>query len=622
MSLSTVSKNRMKLIAILILAIFCVLIISEMPKGTPAQNFWNKFKFRLGLDLQGGTHLVYKADVSQIETEDQSSAVEGVRDVIERRVNAFGVSEPVVQTNLVGDEYRVIVELAGVKDVKQAISMIGETPLLEFKEQDPNFISELSPEQKQELENQNLQAIEKANSILQRALSGENFYDLAVEFSEDVGSKDNGGELGFVTIGMFVPEFDEVIFDKQIEPGVFPEIVRSQFGYHIIKKLNERGENITREVSSAHILIKTPTEEDFKQDTQWINTDLSGRNLSRAQVQFDPNTGEPQVGLEFDDDGKDLFAGITVRNIGKPVAIFLDGAPISIPTVNEQIREGRAVISGRFNIKEAKELVQRLNAGALPVPIEIISQQTIGASLGQESVDKSLFAGIIGLIAVALFMILFYRLPGLLSVIALAIYTCIVLTIFKIFPLTLTLAGVAGFILSIGMAVDANVLIFERLKEELREGRELSTSIQDGFKRAWTSIRDSNISTILTFLVLIWFGTSIIKGFAITLLIGVLISMFSAIIITRSLLFLFSKSKNKWLFGIKWKTNNEKLFLKFKIKKSLCSPEASSPRETNVSARTPRLSGWGLKNKNKKTATRILNSSDGVNDLKKCLYGV
>jgi len=548
--MSTINKIRSKIVAIFILAIFCVLVVINTPIGTPAQNFWNRFTFRLGLDLQGGTHLVYRADTSEIEDKDKTSAVEGVRDVIERRVNTFGVSEPVIQTNIVGNEYRIIVELAGVHDVNQAIQMIGETPLLEFKEVDPNFVSELSPEDITDIEKVNEEIKQNAQVVLFRAMSGEDFTSLVREFSEDPGSVTQDGDLGFVTRGMFVPEFDEVIFDKMTEPGVYSELVESQFGYHIIKKIEERGEGNAREVHSSHILFKLKTQAEAEQANQWINTDLSGKNLKSSQVTFDQQSGEPQVNLEFDSDGKVLFADITARNVGKPVAIFLDGYPISVPTVQEEIKEGNAVITGRFNIKEAKELVQRLNAGALPVPIEIISQQTVGASLGQESVNKSLMAGLIGLIAIAVFMILYYRLPGLLAVVALAIYTAIVLTIFKAWPVTLTLAGVAGFILSIGMAVDANVLIFERLKEELRAGRELNSAVIEGFKRAWTSIRDSNISTILTSLILVWFGTSVIKGFAITLLIGVLVSMFSAIVITRTFLSIFGKTKNKWLFGV------------------------------------------------------------------------
>jgi preprotein translocase subunit SecD len=261
--------------------------------------------------------------------------------------------------------------------------------------------------------------------------------------------------------------------------------------------------------------------------------------------------------LEFNDEGKTLFAEITKRNVGKPVAIYLDNSPISVPRVNEPITDGRAVISGNFSIQDAKLLAQRLNAGALPVPVQLVSQQTVGATLGGESLKQSLFAGMIGLIAVAFFMILFYRLPGLFAVVALLIYGVIVLFLFKYIPVTLTLSGIAGFLLSIGMAVDANVLIFERMKEEVRDGKPLDLSIQEGFKRAWSSIRDGNLSTLITCFILAWFGTSMIRGFAITLSVGILVSMFSAIVITRQFLKVFVTPKNQgklkvlWLFGVK-----------------------------------------------------------------------
>lgn len=551
--LSTANQNRLKIMAILILAIFCALIVyPKVPAGTPLENFWNKFKFRLGLDLQGGAHLVYNADTSAIsDVADRASAVSGVRDVIEKRVNAFGVSEPVVQTNRVGDNYRVIVELAGVKDVKEAIKMIGETPLLEFKEQNPNYRSELTPEENKKIEEYNKNAENKASELLKKALAGYDFAKLAKENSED-NSAANGGDLGFVKRGVFVTEFEAALFDKMTHNGVYNQLVKTTFGYHVIKKIETRGEGDNLEVHSAHILIKTLSADSLKTQDQWVNTALSGKNLTKAQINFNSSSGDPEVGLEFNEEGKKLFAEITERNIGRPVAIFLDGEPISVPNVKEAIREGKASISGRFNIKEAKQLVERLNAGALPVPITLISQETVGASLGKESLQKSLFAGIIGLIAVALFMIFFYRLPGLISVLALILYTLVNLAIYKITNITLTLAGIAGFILSIGMAVDANVLIFERLKEELKTGRETASAVDEAFKRAWTSIKDSNISSLITCFVLYWLGTSLVKGFALTLIIGVVTSMFSAITVTRTLLkFSLIKSlrQKKWLFG-------------------------------------------------------------------------
>jgi len=541
----TISKVRIRFALIFLLTIFTGLIVfPNISDKLPGSSYFNKFKIHLGLDLQGGTHLVYQADVSEFENDQKKESVEGVRDVIERRVNAYGVSEPIVQTNYNGDDYRIIVELAGVQNVNEAIDIIGETPLLEFKTQ--KIIE--TPESIESEDN----IKEEANLVLQRVLNGEDFATLASEYSGDPGSKNNGGDLPWVTRGQFVPEFDKVIFDTLKSGEISNTLIESQFGYHIIKKIDERlTEEGVIEVHAAHILFKK-ADADLN-NLKWEGTDLGGRNLERAQLIFDPNTQNPLISLEFDKEGKELFAEITASHIGEPVAIFLDGVIISTPVVQEEIKEGNAVISGNFTIPEAKQMVRRLNSGALPVPIELISQQTVGASLGEESVQKSLLAGIIGLAAAALFMLLFYRFLGFIAVLALIVYIALTLALFEIIPVTMTLAGVAGFILSVGMAVDANILIFERTKEELSKGKSLNTSIENGFLRAWSSIRDSNVSSLITCLILAWFGTSIIKGFAITLAIGIVVSMFSAIIVTRTFLRMIInkklENKKSW-FGI------------------------------------------------------------------------
>jgi preprotein translocase subunit SecD len=450
--------------------------------------------FVLGLDLQGGTQLTYEADVTNVPETDRSAALEGVRDVIERRVNSTGVAEPVIQVNRsINGDYRVIVELAGVKDVNEAIKMIGETPLLEFKE------------------------------------------------LSDVALAATGSSTENVNI-----------------------------------------------------------------DQAWENTELTGKNLDSAALRFNQNDGSPEVALKFDEEGAKMFETVTERNIGKPVAIVLDGYTISAPNVNEKIPGGEAVISGKFNIAEAKLLVQRLNTGALPVPINLVGQQTVEASLGQQSIDNSFKAGLVGFLLVALFMILYYRFPGLISVICLAIYVMAVLAIFKVMPwwmtlvflaslftlfiysfkelrifdgilsvamfivvfvflgyysftsVTLTLAGITGFILSIGMAVDANILIFERMKEELRDGKPLDIAIDEGFRRAWPSIRDGNTTTILACFVLMSFGTGLVKGFGATLFLGVSISMLSSIVITSSFMRVFVGkflARHPWWLGVK-KINN------------------------------------------------------------------
>lgn len=397
-----------------------------------ASSFLQNHQFRLGLDLSGGSHLIYKADVSAVPAGQVSDSMNALRDVIERRVNMFGVSEPVVQVQeggfASGGEEKLIVDLPGITDVEKATQMIGQTPLLEFK-------------------------IEAPKDTPQKV------------------SIDNDGKVSL----------------------------------------------------------------DASQ--QYIPTELTGRYLKKALLEFDQNTREPKVGLQFDDTGTKLFAEITKANVGKTVAIYLDGAPISAPVVREEITGGIAQISGNFTPIEAKQLVGRLNSGALPVPITLLSKQTIGASLGTNAVNAGVKAAIIGFLIIALFLILWYRLPGLIAVLALCIYVVIILSLFKLIPVTLTAAGIAGFIISIGIAVDANVLIFERVKEELRSGRSIADAVSTGFSRAWFSIRDSNISSIITALILFFFGTALIKGFALTLGMGVLVSMFSAITITRIFLY-------------------------------------------------------------------------------------
>jgi protein-export membrane protein SecD len=540
--MSKTNKTRFTFLFIIALAVLTALIIyPQLPDNFPGSSFFNKFKPHLGLDLQGGAHLVYEADLSTINTPDKISSLNGARDVIEKRVNAFGVSEPVIQ---VSGNNRIIIELAGVFDIQEAITKIGETPLLEFKE--PGS-SELSDEEKNQIIQKNAETKLLAEQVLKRAKNGEDFVTLVTEFSEDLGSKDNEGIIDFVQREMLAPEYAAAIFDNLVDGKITDELVETQYGYHIIKKLEEKTtEEGIREVKSQHILFMVqPLQGQF----EWKNTELSGKQLKVSNVLFDNTTGNVQIGLEFNAEGKDMFAEITARNIGKPVGIFLDGEPITVPTVNEKIRDGSAVITGNFTLPEAKQLSQRLNAGALPVPVKLISQQTVGATLGKISLEKSLFAGLIGLIILDLFMIVYYRLPGLLAVIALAIYSSISLAIFELIPVTLTLSGIAGFILSVGMAVDANVLIFERFKEEIRDGKILSIAIEEGFQRAWPSIRDSNVSSLITCFILYTFGASMVRGFALTLGIGILVSMFSAIVITRNFLRMIINHKmNKYLY--------------------------------------------------------------------------
>lgn len=473
--------------AILLLAAAALWI--DLPQGSKINltkigiKYNQPFKIHLGLDLQGGSHLVYQADFSNVSQADRADALNSIRDTIERRVNSFGVSEPLVQ---VSGADRIIVELPGIKNINDAINQIGQTPYLEFKTQNPN--------------------------------PGATQVDANGQTTLDLGN-------------------------------------------------------------------------------QWVSTGLSGKQLQKASVDFQPSAGlgnQVVVRLQFNDEGTKLFSQITSANLGKQVAIFLDGQMISSPVVQSAITDGVAVISGNFTTQQAKDLATRLNSGALPVPIKLISQQNVGATLGKESVQQSVVAGLIGLLMIALFMVMYYRFPGLLAVFALLIYAIVSFAIFKIgisftvvvlvglffflgltvnawfgvlaflsyisllflnglSPVTLTLAGIAGFILSIGMAVDANILIFERVKEEIRSGKEIHKAVEDGFARAWLSIRDSNVSSLITTSILYIFGTPSIQGFAVTLGIGILISMFTAITVTKTFLRLFvgnSILTHPWLFGV------------------------------------------------------------------------
>jgi len=371
-------------------------------------------RLRLGLDLLGGTQLVYEANMADIPSGDRADALQGVRDVIERRVNPFGIAERLVQTTGGGRGGRIIVELPGIQNASEAIRLIGETPQLDFREEAP------AP--------------------------------------------------------------------------------------------------------------------DGKEESAWKPTKLSGRHLKRADVTFHPQTGAPEVSLIFDSEGGALFADITERNIGKRIAIFLDGIPITAPVVQDKITQGAAVITGTFTLPEAKQLATRLRAGALPVPISLESRTTIGPSLGKDSLGRSLLGGTLGILLVMAYMIVLYRFPGIIAAFALLLYAALNITAYKLLGVTMTLSGVAGFILSIGMAVDANILIFERLKEELRRGRTLLPAIAAAFREAWNSIRDSNVSSLITCVLLYALGSSIVRGFALTLGIGIVISMFSAITITLTLL--------------------------------------------------------------------------------------
>lgn len=404
----------------------------------------SKFPFNYGLDLDGGTHLTYRADTSNVAPGDTKSSLDSLRRTIERRVNSFGVSEPIVSIEKVGlfsddaDKNRLIVELPGVTDVSKAVDLIGKTPLLEFR-------------------------------------------ILKDDASLDVGEIGDDGEVKITS---------DIIYNSYEATG------------------------------------------------------LGGGQLKRASVSFDNISNEPSVVVEYNSDGSKLFAEITRDNVGKIMGIFIDKELIQAPVIRQEILGGSAVISGSYSRDEAKQLAEDLNFGALPLPIELIETQTIGASLGHETLTKGVTSLVWAFAVISIFLVIWYRIPGLVATVSLVVYAAVMLALFKLIPVTLTASGVAGFILSLGMTVDANVLIFERIKEELRLGRPLRDAAREGFNRAWLPIRDGNLSSIISAVVLFWLsGTPVVQGFALVFGIGVIVSMITAVAISRTLLISLTNEK-------------------------------------------------------------------------------
>jgi preprotein translocase subunit SecD len=435
---------RLKRNIFLIILISALALIIDAPKNYPVnfKLFGKELNFKIsspsihwttpfvfdrelvikqGLDLQGGTEVMLKADMSAVEATDRQDALDSAKEIIARRVDLYGVAEPSIKTIVSQDDYRISVALPGVSNPDEALELIGQTASLDF-------------------------------------------YEMPVA-------------------------------------------------------------------------TDSPTYSDLRA------TGLTGKDLKKTSVGFDPNNGKPQINLEFTADGGKKFGEITSRNIGKQVWILLDGQILTDPVVQQPILDGNAVINGEYTIDEAKNMVITLNAGALPVPIEIIQQQNIAPTLGAESISKSIQAGLVGLGLVALFMILNYGWLGFIADIGLVIYGLLTLAVYKLVPITVTLPGLAGFILSIGMAVDSNILIFERMKEEMRKGNDWSRSMELGFGKAWDAIKDANIATLITTFVLFnpfdWTflnSSGMVRGFALTLFLGIAISLFTGIFVTRNLL--------------------------------------------------------------------------------------
>lgn len=407
--------------------------IPKLNTSIPSIDRLKNLEIKLGLDIKGGVQVTLDTDMSKISPEDKQSAQESLKDVVSKRIDLFGVSEPSIKTLQSNDQFRLQVELPGVTDTVQAVNLIGETAQLEFA------------------------------------------YPI---FAEPENATDEPDFLGFSPAG------------------------------------------------------------------------LTGSDLKKAEVTFNTQDNLPAVAIQFNKEGGERFGEITKNNIGKSLSILLDGYEISRATIQTEIPNGSGVISGRFNLEEAKELALKLNAGALPVPVKVISQKNIPATLGQESIYKSLIAGVIGLVMVIIFMIGNYGKMGIISSVGLILYGLYTITIYKLIGVVLTLPGIAGFILSVGMAVDSNILIFERFKEEINAGRPPQVALELAFGRAWDSIKDANTATIITGLILFnplnwtFLNTSgSVKGFALTLILGIIISLFTGIFVTRNLLRTFYKNK-------------------------------------------------------------------------------
>lgn len=430
---------------VFLLFILVISIVVVLPKGPDLNlkiigiNYKKELKLHKGLDLQGGTQLVYELDVSK--EKNKSEAQDKAITVIRNRIDAFGVAEPVIYPESFGNSLRIIIQLPGIQNIDEALNLIGKTAQLEFKEQEPMNVE--------------------------------------------------GGQL-------------------------------------MTLQGNWKKEPV-----------------------------LTGAEFKKAEVVRDEQ-GNVEIDIEFNSEGAKKFAEATKRNIGKQIAIFLDNELISAPTVQSEITDGKGRITGKFSLQEAKRLAIQLNAGALPVPMKLVEQKTIGATLGEESINNSFLAGIIGFLAIAVFLSLYYRFMGLLNIFSLFTYALITLTIYKLFSITLTLPGIAGFILSSGAAAEASVLILERIREEIRKGTSVEVAIEAGYKGAWSSIRDSNLVSFLLAIIVFYLGTGFVKGFGITLSIGVIISILIVIIVDRPMLqflatrkFIRKEKFSKLFFGVK-----------------------------------------------------------------------
>jgi preprotein translocase subunit SecD len=448
------SKPVYGLLLILLIAAIAAAIVIPEETRIPVGEGEVRFRLVRGLDLRGGLQVLLESDLPSgaVPTSEQLTTA---RNIVENRVNALGLTEPLVQ---IAGNRRIVVELPGVEDPEEAIATLKETGLLEFVD-----MSSLTPQE------------------------------------------------AVLLVG---------------------QAIQTDFGLPADTPAPAGPATPAAEASPAVEASPTPAPLVF-------HTVMTGAELENASATTD-QLGRPAVEFSLSDAGARLFADYTAAHVGDTLAIVLDKVVISTPVINTAIPGGEGTIEGDFTLEEANQLAVQLRYGSLPVPLRVVESKNVGPTLGEESLDRSLRAGAIGLAVVAFFMAAYYRLPGILADLALGLYALVTIALFKLIPVTLTLPGVAGFVLSLGVAVDANILIFERMREELRAGRTLQQAIELGWSRAWPSIRDSNLSTLLTCGILFWFGNtfgaSLVKGFALTLALGVLVSLFTAIRATRVLM--------------------------------------------------------------------------------------
>ena len=467
-------RQGRRLIFIILLIAAALWVVWPGNPGIHIGSYNRDIRVVRGLDLQGGLRVLLEADLPP-ETDVTSEQMQAARDIIDKRVNGLGLTEPLIQ---IAGERRILIELPGIGDPHQAVNIIKETGLLEFIQ-------------------------------MTRA---------------DLATMRNG------------------------------QVVQTDFGTASFIQSSPSDPASAAGPTPSPAATSEPA---AGPELKVFHTVMTGAELESAGVIKD-NFGSIKVAIEFDEVGAKIFTEYTATHIGEPLGIVLDKQLISAPIINSAISQGKAVIQGSYTADEANNLAIQLRYGSLPVPLKVIESKTVGPTLGQDSLQKSTNAGIIGLVLVIVFMILYYRLPGLVAALALLVYATITFALFKLIPVTLTLPGIAGFVLSIGVAVDANVLIFERMKEELRRGETLYQAIDLGFSRAWPSIRDSNLSTLITCAILYWFGNafgaSIVKGFSLTLALGVLISLFTAIMVTRTFLHTvldtIRRAEHPRLFGV------------------------------------------------------------------------